>query len=327
MLIVVHDNPDPDCMATALILRKIFEEITGNAATIAYGGVVGRSENRAMMKKLRIPMVQIESVNFSKFELFALVDTQPRTGNNSLPANIVPTMVIDHHPRKAKVNDKVPWLDIRPKFGATATIAYEYAQAAGVQLDRRHMTALFYAVKSETQDLGREGIASDRRAYFDALRHVDPETIFEIVYAPLPREYFKMLFMGLQNAKIYQDTLVTNLLDIDTPEYVAEIADMLLRIEDITWTFVMGRYEGDLYLSIRSLDRTSDAGMVMQKVVARIGSGGGHELVAGGKIPNVKGDEEFLRSLEDALTKIFLRAIRAKCKEGDMLVVGEEESS
>jgi len=327
LLIVTHDNPDPDCLASALALRRIGEEILGKAPVIGYGGVVGRSENRAMVRKLRIPMSPVVELNLENFDLIALVDTQPKTGNNSLPHDIVPNIVIDHHPPRTKNLKNVDWVDIRIPIGATSTILYEYLQAAGIELDRRLANAIFYAIKSETQDLGREGVAADRRAYFATLRMVDPNTIFDIVYAPVPREYFRMLSQGLQNAKIYEDALVTNLMEIDTADHVAEIADMLLRLSDVNWTFVMGRYQGDLFMSLRTLVRDMDAGMVMRKVVAKMGSGGGHEMIAGGRIPDVGDDPEYLRSLEDALTKIFLRTIRARCRKGDMLVEGEENGN
>ena len=253
MLIVTHDNPDPDCLASALVLRRIGEEILGKAPAIGYGGVVGRSENRAMVRKLRIPISPVAEMNLQNYNLIALVDTQPKTGNNSLPANVVPNIVIDHHPPRTENLQGVDWVDIRMPIGATSTILYEYLQAAGIEMDKRMANAIFYAIKSETQDLGREGVAADRRAYFATLRQVDPNTIFDIVYAPVPREYFRMLAQGLQNAKIFEDVLVTNLMEIDTADHVAEIADMLLRLSDVNWTFVMGRYKGDLYMSLRTL--------------------------------------------------------------------------
>ncbi len=319
LLIVAHDNPDPDCMASALLLKKLYEDVLKEPAAIAYGGVIGRAENRAMANALRIPMIKMAEVNFDKYGVVAMIDTQPGTGNNSYPKGRKVDILIDHHPKRKDLPE-IEWIDVRTQYGATATIVYEYFVARGLELDRRLATALFYAIKSETQDLGREGITSDRRAYLTSLKLIDPTTIFEIIHAPVSKEYFKLLFYALQNAKIYGDALITNLLDIENPELVAEVADMLLRIEGINWTFVMGRYDGMVFVSLRSLERDVHAGEIIQRVLHGLGTGGGHELVAGGRIPDVRGDADYLRSLEDALTKIFLRQVKVKCKEGDLLV-------
>src|SRR5690554_2469474 len=62
-LILTHDNPDPDSMAAALALAQIFDQRAKLASTIAYGGIIGRAENRAMIRTLRIPIVPLQRID------------------------------------------------------------------------------------------------------------------------------------------------------------------------------------------------------------------------------------------------------------------------
>ena len=64
-------------------------------------------------------------------------------------------MVIDHHPVRPTTQAS-PFHDIRPAYGATATIVAEYLLAAGLQPTYAAATALIYAIRSETQDFARE---------------------------------------------------------------------------------------------------------------------------------------------------------------------------
>src|SRR5512146_1938718 len=56
-LILTHDNPDPDSIASAVALAYILEHMAGIQAVVAYGGIVGRAENRAMIRVLKLPVV------------------------------------------------------------------------------------------------------------------------------------------------------------------------------------------------------------------------------------------------------------------------------
>ena len=50
-LLLPHDNPDPDSLAAALGLSKLLER-EGMVCTIGMAGIIGRAENRAMVREL-----------------------------------------------------------------------------------------------------------------------------------------------------------------------------------------------------------------------------------------------------------------------------------
>jgi nanoRNase/pAp phosphatase (c-di-AMP/oligoRNAs hydrolase) len=86
MLIVIHNNPDPDAIMSGEALRHLVKTRYGVDTSIAYGGDVGRAENRALVRKLGIRMKQFRRIRLAKYDVVACVDTQPGAGNNLLTA-------------------------------------------------------------------------------------------------------------------------------------------------------------------------------------------------------------------------------------------------
>ena len=92
-LVLTHDNPDPDAIAAAAGLSLLLRTAFDRKVTTAYGGLIGRAENREMVKVLGIRKSHVRYLKWDNYRYFALVDTQPQTGNNQLPAAIVPDLV------------------------------------------------------------------------------------------------------------------------------------------------------------------------------------------------------------------------------------------
>src|SRR5215471_16144994 len=64
LVILPHDNPDPDAMASAATLKYLVAELIHKEAHIALGGIVGRAENRAMRTYLNITLVPVSEIRF-----------------------------------------------------------------------------------------------------------------------------------------------------------------------------------------------------------------------------------------------------------------------
>jgi len=306
VLIVTHDHPDPDSLAAAMALKHLITIKTGQSTTVAFGGMIGRGENRVMVEKLEIDVVPLGSLDLDRFPVVCMVDTQPGTGNNSFPTDRRVDLVIDHHPARESCRN-VRWVDVRDQYGATATMMYEYLEAQGVSFGTKLATILFYAIKSETQDLGRDWIRADRRAYLKLLPLVNNSILFDIVHPEVPRAYFAHFSHAIRNAMIYKEVLVFNLYKIDTPDMVAELADFLLRVDEVKVVLGMGHYRDGVVLSFRTLRHDLNAGEIMQAVVEGLGTAGGHGMIAGGQIPNTAGNHETLARLEQTLTHRLLQ--------------------
>ncbi len=308
LLIVTHDNPDPDSISSAAALQEIASVLGTAKTTIAYGGIIGRAENSHMVKYLRLKMKPIDKVDPERFSKIALVDTQPRTGNNSLSRRRIPDLVIDHHPMIGPTR-KVPYADIKSDYGATATILAEYLQYFGLDVDRNLATALLYGIKSETQDLGREAHQEDVDQYIRLFPIANKKLLAKIVHSRVPPNYFRWLLNAIQNACFVGNAIVTRVGTVDNPDTIPEIADLMLRHRGAVWTLCLGDFEESVYLSIRTTYVRANAGRIMKRLVKGRGTGGGHGLIAGGKI-DVPGLEPWkVHEMEDQLETDFLRAI------------------
>ncbi len=304
-IIIIHDNPDPDCLASAMALRHLLAMKLSRDAVIAFSGMIGRSENIAMAKELEITLTPLELVDLDEFSVVCMLDTQPGTGNNSLPDDCRVDIVIDHHPLR-EATKSCRWVDVRDDYGVTATILYEYLVAQNIQIGTKLATALFYAIKSETQDLGREANQPDRNAYLRLFPVANKRLLNEISHPKLPVEHFRTIHSGVENTTIYGKLLVVNLQAICFPEVVSEIADYLIRLESIEIVLSMGHYNNEMILSIRTTDALLNAGEIIKRLVAGKGTAGGHGMMAGGKLDNVPFSSATLKEVEDFLTRRML---------------------
>ncbi|MDT8441971.1 MAG: DHH family phosphoesterase [Desulfuromonadales bacterium] len=321
ILIVTHDYPDPDALAAACALQHLILIKTGQEATIAFGGTVNRAENRVMVQQLEIRSVCLSEIDPAGYNVVCMVDTQPGTGNNSLPADCKIDVVIDHHPLHVKAAN-CRWVDVRPEYGASATILFEYLRCQEVKLATKLATILFYAIASETQHLGRDWTRADREAYLRLLPLCNNRILHEISRPQAPRAYFKTFSDGLQHAKIYGDVLVFNLFDIDYPEIVAEIADFLMKVEGINITLGIGRFREEGVLSMRTYGGDHHAGSLVKGIIHGLGTAGGHSMTAGGQIRPMPADRAGQVELERELVRKLLQLLGRPPDECEPLVAG-----
>ncbi|HEY5609965.1 MAG TPA: DHH family phosphoesterase [Thermoanaerobaculia bacterium] len=311
LLILTHHNPDPDTVASAAALRYLFERTRGIEPTVAYSGVIGRAENRAMVDLLDLPMRRLAEIDLDDYPYVALIDAQPRTGNNALPDDRVATIVIDHHPLRDATRAS-PFYDVREDLGASATILTEYLRQADLEIPTDLATALLYGIRSETQDLGREASDADMEAYRVLFPLADPLKLAAISLPPLAPTYYAQLARALDALTVGETVTICAFHDDDVtdPDFIPEMADFAARMRGISWSLVHGSFEGTLYLSIRANDPDANAGSVMQRVLAGFGKGGGHGMRAGGNVDIASVSMDRL-ALERELQQRFLAAIGA----------------
>lgn len=299
-LVLTHDNPDPDAIAAAAGLSLLLREVFDRKVTTAYGGIIGRAENREMVKVLGIRKSQVRYLKWGNYRHFALVDTQPETGNNQLPAGTVPEIVFDHHPIR-RASYKSAFIDIRPDYGATATLIAEYLEASSTPISRKLATALIYAIRTETQDFRREFVSADKTLHDSLLPQIDNRALGRIQSPRLPLSYFRTIHRALESLLAVETLVVGHVGDVDQPDIVPEIADLLIRLDGKTWSLCTGRHGERLYLSLRTSNPRADAGRIMRRLVGRRGKGGGHGMTAGGWVALNSGIADSTEALEAQL--------------------------
>jgi len=304
VLILTHDYPDPDCLASACGISELLS-FWGVSSVISFGGFVGRAENRAMIRFLNIrtvPFVLISGV--SEFERIILVDCYPGNGNVSLSSDTAVHAVIDHHPNIPKT-DVNYFHDIREDYGSTSTIVTGYLLQAGCPIPQKLATALFYGIKTDTADMSRNANEKDVECYKSLFNIMDYKLLSKIEKPDRDIEFFHMLHKATEAAICYDSVGYAHIGSVTAPDYIAEMADLLHRLEKLEWMICTGVFKNQIFFSIRSKN-SSGAGTIAEKLSAAFGgSGGGHSRFAAGRMPIQTDVNILLEKIELVIKDIF----------------------
>ncbi len=316
VLILTHDNPDPDALASGKALATLFKSAWDIPSHLLYSGLVLRAENRALLYLLTPewePSIMIP--DFDQYSAVALVDTQPGAGNNRLPLTFVPQIIIDHHHPVRDTLGRVPFVDVQPEVGATVTLLARYLEIAEVVLDSGLATAMFYGLKTDTRGLSRGTSPADIAVYLKLLDQIDHQKLIQIEQAGLSQEYFQAFSQGLHAAQVYNRSIVADLGAMHRPDLAAEMADLLIRLETARAVLCLGTHGNILHLSIRTEPLGQDAGLLVQQVIVSPGKAGGHGTMAGGQVPLIGQEAE---RLAREITRRFLK-VMGETGEGESL--------
>jgi len=285
VLILTHDNPDPDSLASGKALSVLFKEAWNISSRLVYSGLVARAENHTMLTRLTPEWEHHEALpDLKQFSAVAQVDTQPGAGNNRLDTVQPRHIVIDHHYPVRDTIDAVSYTDVRTEMGATVTMLYQYLEAAGIQPDPILATAMFYGLKTDTRSLSRGDSPADEVAFVKLLHHLDQQELSKVELASLSREYFRAFSRGLHATRLYGRSIVSRLGVMEQPDFAAEMADILIRLQGAQAALCMGRHRDTLQISLRTQPSGEDAGLIVQQIVAPPGKAGGHGTMAGGQV-------------------------------------------
>ncbi|MBN1550917.1 DHH family phosphoesterase [bacterium] len=304
LLILTHDNPDPDSIASAVTLKYIARHLCGNPAQIAFGGLVGRAENREMIRLLHLRLRHMNSINWTDYDSLALVDHQPRRGWIRWPKTIQPNIIIDHHPRR-RLSNKVAFTDVRKRFGSSSTVLYQYLKAAQIPIPKFVATALAYGIRSDTLEFSRGTYSDDLIAYHELFPRCDHKKIGQILYPVRTIDYVQEFWLSMHNVVRCADVVGVYAGKVSVPDITAEIADWMVHIQGVKWSIATAYTDEILFISVRSRSERKDAGRIIRKVVGRSGSAGGHGFMAGGQIRFDGNPEKAVNLSQDILKKFF----------------------
>lgn len=283
VLIIPHDYPDPDALASAAAMHLLLAERFHLHGQIVFTGMVSRAENRELLRHCRYRWHLFEDIRAPKHRVpCVFVDTAPWSGNVTVPSFAKPIVVFDHHPFKTKKKWSDIFGEIRVGTGATASMMYEYLTAAGIAIPKWLASIMAYAIAAETLDLSRSCTNLDLEAYTSLLARSNMTIIGNIRHARLPRSYYVQLQEAIKNAFVYGHVAWTHLDAVQQPEIVAEIAELLCLMERVTWAFCTGYYGDNLLVSIRSEKKGARCGSLLKSLVRKQGSVGGHNQMAAG---------------------------------------------
>jgi nanoRNase/pAp phosphatase (c-di-AMP/oligoRNAs hydrolase) len=274
--------------------------------TVCYRGVIGRAENKTLVEYAGAGLVPFRRLDIGQFDTVALVDAQPGTGNHPFREAEKVRIVLDHHPLKPETR-RVPFFDVREHLGATTTLLYLYVRASGVEITRRTATAMLYALRSETADLGREASAVDLRLFKELYALADLRALSKIVGAKVGKGYFEVIHRSIDNAEVYGPLIVARVGHLPYPDAAAEIAEYFLKYQEVTNAFAIGEYGGEIFMSMRSDDPGARLEETARRIIDGFGTAGGHGCSAGGQIPVCDEDRDCVADIEKAVIDRLLK--------------------
>ena len=282
LLVVMHDNPDPDAIASALGLSRVAESI-GVPADPCYGGEIAHQENRAMVNLLDLHLRTFEGIDLDDYDGVALVDHSRAGINDSLPEGYPVDVVIDHHPPRGAVDGS--FIDIRPDLGATSTLIGEYLSRLGIEPDRTLATALLYGIRIDTKDFTRSTSIADFEAAASLSAYADESTLERVESPSVSPETLRVLARAIEGRDVRGSTVASCVGEITDRDTLAQAAERLLALDGIAVTFVYGYMDGVIYGSARARGAELDIGELLRNALDPVGSAGGHATMAGAQVP------------------------------------------
>ena len=276
--VLVVISADPDAIASAMAVSRLLAGRTAGVI-IATVNQVNRPDNLAMIRLLKVPLVAFSDVRTEQFAKWVIVDSQPK--HNERMAELRPQVIIDHHP---DTGYRAPFTDIRPTYGATATILTEYLRAARIVPAQTLATALYHAIKTDTDDFKRQTLAEDLQAFQYLFRRTNIQLARRITQADLRLDYLKYFKTALQCMHLRKGRVFVHLGAVANPDVCVIIADFFMRIHTVSWSIVSGVCDKKLVVIFRNDGARKNAGRVAQEGFGSFGSAGGHKTMARAEI-------------------------------------------
>jgi nanoRNase/pAp phosphatase (c-di-AMP/oligoRNAs hydrolase) len=297
VLILLHDDPDPDGIAAGLALRTLLGRKLQTCPLASYKPVT-RPENLKMLADLSIEIVPMEQIDLARFERIALVDVQPPYFGERHPKV---DLVIDHHPELRGYNAQ--FREIHVSYGSSSTMMTEFLRAADVEINQRLATALFYAVKTDTQFLQGTHHIADLRSFFFLYARANRRAISRMERAQLPAADIDHIGRALVERRVIDGKLFAHLGPVQRDDVITQFADFCLRFEAISWVFASGVLDGNLVVAVRNVGYLKNAGEVTAKAFGDVGNAGGRRTMAKAIIP--------IKGLREQLGGTAAKALRA----------------
>lgn len=279
VLILLHNDPDPDAMASGLALRNLLRRTKATAILGAIQGVT-RPENQRMANLLDIHVETLTPQDLQTYDRIALVDVQPHYFGG-LVTRV--DLVVDHHPETTGWS--AMFKDVRSDYGSTCTILTEHLRAVDVNISERTATAMLYAIKSDTLFFNRQANRVDLEAFSYLYPLADATLIRKMEGAEITLERLAYVVRAAQTCEMEEQVFSAFVGECPREDFVPYVADFFLQLEDVKWTIVSGVVNEALVISVRNLGYARNAGEFVRRCFGDVGSAGGHRAMAKAIVP------------------------------------------
>ncbi|MBN1625886.1 MAG: DHH family phosphoesterase [Deltaproteobacteria bacterium] len=273
-------NADPDSMACATALKRLFWRRV-KKTDIYHINIINRADNLAMIKFLKVDLKHIRKMDASRVTKWAIVDSQPHHSEQFMRYKF--DIIVDHHP--ANPGSKGQFVDIRDDYGATSTMFTEYLRASGIKPSPKLATALFYGIKTDTDDFVRNSAPNDINAFRYLYQFVNNNIIKKIESSGMTKKTLSSYRTAIENIAFFKDISFIYMDKVENPDILVMIADFFLKMVETTWSVVSGIHNQKLIIIIRNAGFRLNAGYTAERLFGAYGSAGGHKNAARVEIP------------------------------------------
>jgi nanoRNase/pAp phosphatase (c-di-AMP/oligoRNAs hydrolase) len=305
VLILLHNDPDPDAIASGLGLRNILRR-TRQTAIIGCMYGVTRPENLRMLKLLDLQIEVMTAAQIKSFDRIALVDVQPHYFPGLLPQV---DLVIDHHPEQAGYN--AVFKDIRPDYGSTSTILTEHLRAVDIDISERTATAMLYAIKSDTLFFNRQANRADLDAFSYLYPLSDATMIRKMEGSEITGERLDFVIKAWQHGRMVEHVFCAFIGEPSREDFIPYVADFYLQLENVQWSVISGVVNDMFIVSVRNLGYSRNAGDFVRRWFSDIGSAGGHRTMAKAVVALEKFQQKFGTSEGSRINQRMLELVLA----------------
>ena len=297
VLILLHNDPDPDALASGLAIRNVLHRTKTTAIIGAIQGVT-RPENLRMVNLLDIHDEPVTPESVKDYDRVVMVDVQPHYFGGAIDRA---DLIIDHHPEQSGYTSV--FKDIRAEYGSTCTILCEHLRAVDVNISERTATAMLYAIKSDTLFFNRQTNRVDIEAFSFLYPLADPTMIRKMEGAEITSERLDYVLRAHKSGRMADQVFCAYLGDLPREDFIPYVADFFLQLEDVKWTVIAGVVGDAMSISVRNLGYSKNAGEFVRRYFADLGSAGGHRAMAKAVLPLKKFREKFGELSDDQMSE------------------------
>lgn len=299
--IVCHNNPDPDSLASALALEAIAVDLGVDDCVTVYGGEISHQQNRSFVTLFDLDLRPAAKQPLDDFDLVGFVDHSRPGVATTVPDDIRPDVVVDHHPGSELDAD---FVDIRVEYGATATVFVEYLEALDVPLTERLASALLFALHRERLDFVRDPTEREYRAALAVYPEAGLEVLEQLYGSAFTPATIDAIGRAISNRERRSSAVVAGVGRTVETDAMPQAADYLLNLEGVDTVLAYGVVGDAIRLSARSIDPRVRIGETLEDAFGSFGTVGGHHDMAGGRIDlglfaDEGGDDDAMLSFVD----------------------------
>ena len=303
--VLITIDADPDSLASALALKRLLWR-KAQSVTIAHFNEIVRFDNATMVRLLKIPLVKLQQVDPKDFSKALLVDSQPH--HHESFGDFTYDGVIDHHPVTMPV--EAEFVDIRPNYGATATIMTEYLRSAKIRPSRSLATALLYAIRVDTHNFELQALEEDVKAFRYIFPLANMNLLRKIEMSDMGIKDLRYFQQALDNKRITKGKIFSHLDTVHSTDILVLVADFFMRCHEVAWTIVSGVCNKNLVVVIRNDGFRKNAGNWAIKAFGKLGSAGGHRAMARAEIPMANLDSHLTKAEVSNLGRFVIRQFK-----------------